>query len=54
MSTMLTVCLGSQVLGNRGPLSAREPGQVFATPARDCKEPQHGDDIEAVTAGIAA
>lgn len=39
-----------QVLGNRGPLSARDPGQVFATSARDCKIPQHGDDLEAVTA----
>lgn len=37
-----------QVLGNRGPLSARDPGQVFATSARDCKIPQHGDDLEAV------
>lgn len=39
-----------QVLGNRGPLSARDPGQVFATAARDCKIPEHGDDLEAVTA----
>ena len=43
-----------QVLGNRGPLSQREPGQVFATAARNCKTPEHGDDIEAVTSGIAA
>lgn len=45
---------GLQVLGNRGPLSRRDPGQVFATAARDCKTPEHGDDIEAVTAGIPA
>ena len=28
-----------QLLGNHGPLSEREPGQVFETAARDCKVP---------------
>lgn len=48
------VCVVLQVLGNRGPLSQRDPGQVFATAARNCKTPEHGDDIEAVTASITA
>ena len=28
-----------QLLGNHGPLSEREPHQVFEEPARDCKIP---------------
>ena len=34
-----TMSTAVQLLGNHGPLSARNPGQVFERAARDCKTP---------------
>lgn len=32
-----------QLLGCRGPLADREPGHMFATPARICQVPNHAE-----------
>jgi hypothetical protein len=62
ISSISRVSLPAQLLGNHGVLKQREkrPNDAnsrmtaFATSARDCKIAQHGDDIEAVVAPVAA
>jgi large subunit ribosomal protein L10e len=35
-----------KLLGNHGPLDAREPAHIFATPAREFQTPLHASDSE--------